>query len=497
VARAITLFPGQWADLPLAVLAEKAASWGYDGLELAWWGDHFEVDKALADDNYCKAKRELLKKHGLQVFAISTHLVGQAVCDNIDERHKAILPPDVWGDGEPEGVRKRVVKKTPETGWAAKKLGVKAVNGFTARLIPHLLYSFPLVTPNMVETGYNDSAERWRPVLDTFKAEGIEFGLDANPMEFAFDPACAGCGIEIEAVEAEATGFGLGIQPREAVCVDAETWDSRGCFRARRSTGSGRRNSAFTAGANSTTGGSANGGFCNRRSGLTKGAGAGAVHGGWSHPRDPLVSVFYSRKDEPLKNRLVKHLGVLQREGLFSLWHDRCIDPGDDWFPGIEQAIADSNIAFLMISADFLDSDFIRREEVPRLLARRQEDGLLVLPIIVGPCSWREVGWLSRMNVMPKDAHPIAGGTKYQIDAQFAEIADEVAKIIRGENAKPRRQGCLHVGVDKESIGGEEGLDAVIRFLRALQRRFIALGANGFDISVTISARGLTKGGVQ
>ena len=70
MARPVTLFTGQWADLPLEVLAEKAASWGYDGLELACWGDHFEVDKALADDKYCKAKRDMLKKHGLQVFAI-------------------------------------------------------------------------------------------------------------------------------------------------------------------------------------------------------------------------------------------------------------------------------------------------------------------------------------------------------------------------------------------------------------------------------------------
>lgn len=91
--RAVTLFTGQWADLPLEKLAKKAASWGYDGLELACWGDHFDVDKALTDKSYCKAKRAMLKKYGLKVYAISTHLCGQAVCDNIDERHKAILPP--------------------------------------------------------------------------------------------------------------------------------------------------------------------------------------------------------------------------------------------------------------------------------------------------------------------------------------------------------------------------------------------------------------------
>jgi sugar phosphate isomerase/epimerase len=124
MARPVTLFTGQWADLPLEVLAAKAAGWGYDGLELACWGDHFEVDKALADEKYCEAKRKLLKKHGLEVYAISAHLVGQAVCDNIDGRHKSILPADVWGDGEPEGVRKRAAQKTWRQGrqWFYRQL---------------------------------------------------------------------------------------------------------------------------------------------------------------------------------------------------------------------------------------------------------------------------------------------------------------------------------------------------------------------------------------
>jgi len=191
MARPVTLFTGQWADLPLEVLAEKAAGWGYDGLELACWGDHFEVDKALKDDNYCKAKRELLKKNGLQVFAISTHLVGQAVCDNIDERHKAILPPDVWGDGDPESVRKRAAKAVVQAAKAAKKLGVKVVNGFTGSSIWHAVYSFPPAPPQMIEAGYEDFARRWTPILDAFKAEGVKFGLEVHPTEIAFDIASA------------------------------------------------------------------------------------------------------------------------------------------------------------------------------------------------------------------------------------------------------------------------------------------------------------------
>src|SRR5437868_10468718 len=83
-ARPVTLFTGQWADLPLETLAQKVSAWGFDGLELACWGDHFEVDKALESDSYVREKRDLLDKYNLKYFAISNHLVGQCVCDPID-----------------------------------------------------------------------------------------------------------------------------------------------------------------------------------------------------------------------------------------------------------------------------------------------------------------------------------------------------------------------------------------------------------------------------
>jgi len=196
MARVVTLFTGQWADLPLADLAEKAAGWGYEGLELACWGDHFEVDKALADDNYCKEKRALLDKHGLKVFAISTHLVGQAVCDNIDARHQSILPPDIWGDGDPAGVQKRAAQGVIDAAKAAKKLGVDVVNGFTGSSIWHYLYSFPPVTADMIDAGYADFAKRFTPILDAFKKEGVKFGLEVHPTEIAFDIASAERAVE-------------------------------------------------------------------------------------------------------------------------------------------------------------------------------------------------------------------------------------------------------------------------------------------------------------
>ena len=110
MARPVTLFTGQWADLSLPELAAKAAEMGYDGVELACWGDHFDVDKAAISKKYCQERWEILGDNGLTCFSISSHLVGQAICDLKDERHKAILPPDVWGEGNPEKVRKRAAK---------------------------------------------------------------------------------------------------------------------------------------------------------------------------------------------------------------------------------------------------------------------------------------------------------------------------------------------------------------------------------------------------
>lgn len=185
MARPVTLFTGQWADLPLETLCKKAKKFGYDGLELACWGDHFEVAKA--DEKYCKAKHKLLESSGLKVFAISTHLVGQAVCDNIDERHKAILPDYIWGEGKPEKVRQRAAEEVIKTARAAKRFGVNIVNGFTGSPIWHLLYSFPSVPPQMIENGYREVARRWLPILDEFKKLGVKYALEVHPTEIAFD----------------------------------------------------------------------------------------------------------------------------------------------------------------------------------------------------------------------------------------------------------------------------------------------------------------------
>ena len=203
MARPVTIFTGQWADLPLAELAPKVKAMGYDGLELACWGDHFDIDRALSEPDYIPAQWALLEQHGLTCCALSAHLVGQAVCDRIDERHQAILPADVWGDGDPEGVRCRAAEKMKAAARAARKFFdakpksapggdfPAVVNGFTGSSIWHALYAFPPTSQAYLEQGFADFAARWLPILDVFEQENVNFALEVHPTEIAFDIASA------------------------------------------------------------------------------------------------------------------------------------------------------------------------------------------------------------------------------------------------------------------------------------------------------------------
>ncbi|MBK7645393.1 MAG: sugar phosphate isomerase/epimerase [Planctomycetes bacterium] len=200
--RPLCLFTGQWADLPLESLAKKAKSFGYDGLELACWGDHFEVQRALKDKSYAKKHWDLLQDNGLISLVVSNHLVGQAVSDPIDERHKQILPEHVWKDGDPKGVKKRAQQEMIDTGKAArlffdaapkavkeqlKRSGRTTVVGFTGSPIWHMAYAFPPHTPSAVEKGFAQFAADWKPILDAYEKLDVCFALEVHPTEIAFD----------------------------------------------------------------------------------------------------------------------------------------------------------------------------------------------------------------------------------------------------------------------------------------------------------------------
>lgn len=194
--RPVTLFTGQWADLPLAELALKASKMGYDGLELACWGDHMDVFQAAADLDYCANQKELLAEHGLQCHALSNHLAGQLVCDlNNDARSDSFAPTDCAGDAEKK--RAWAIEAMKNTARAAKNMGVPVVNGFTGSSIWHLLYSFPPASAQMIDEGFKQFAQLWNPILDVFDECEVKFALEVHPTEIAFDIATAQRALEV------------------------------------------------------------------------------------------------------------------------------------------------------------------------------------------------------------------------------------------------------------------------------------------------------------
>lgn len=235
MSRPVTLFTGQWADLPLEKLAKLVKEMGYDGMELACWGDHFDVNAATgmsaseflagarpdpaAGAEYRKQKWELLGDTGLNAWAISAHLVGQAVCDLVDPRHKCILPAEIWGSGvstypgqigyeadEAEAIRQRAAAQLQLTMYASRYFmddkpdtlrgydfgsTPSVVNGFTGSSIWGMIYAFPPTDQSHWSAGFTDFAKRFDPILGTCKQQNVRFALEVHPTEIAFDIATA------------------------------------------------------------------------------------------------------------------------------------------------------------------------------------------------------------------------------------------------------------------------------------------------------------------
>jgi sugar phosphate isomerase/epimerase len=208
--RPVLLFTGQWADVPLEELAARASEWGYQGLDLCCWGDHFEVQRALSEPDYCHQKLDLVNRHDLTVAVVSNHRVGQAVCDPIDARHQKLLPEYVWGDGNPEGVRQRAAEEMMATVQAAQKLGISVVGGFTGSSLWSYIAGYPGPDPDTIREGFQDFAHRWQPILEVCRDAGIRFAFEVHPGQIAFDLHSAA--LALEAVE-DREEFGFTFDP--------------------------------------------------------------------------------------------------------------------------------------------------------------------------------------------------------------------------------------------------------------------------------------------
>jgi len=185
MARPVTIFTGQWADLPFEEACKLISSMGYDGVELCTWGDHMDVFKVVEDPAHLKYKKDTLAKYNLVCHAISCHLAGQCVGDAIDERHNGFAPSSAAGN--PEAIRNWAIEHCKQTARAAKALGIKVVTGFMGSPIWNYWYSFPQTTEKMVEDGFQRIADLWNPIFDVFDECGVRFALEVHPTEIAYD----------------------------------------------------------------------------------------------------------------------------------------------------------------------------------------------------------------------------------------------------------------------------------------------------------------------
>lgn len=183
--RPVTLFTGQWADLPFDEMCAKASEMGYDGLELATWGNHVSAKRAAVDMEYVNSLKASLEKHNLKAWAISAHLSGQLVGDVLDSRHNGFAPSSVAD--QPEKMREWAIQEVKDTILAAKNLGIKTITGFMGSPIWAYWYSFPQTSQTMVDEGYATIVERWTPLFDEMDKYGILFALEVHPTEIAFD----------------------------------------------------------------------------------------------------------------------------------------------------------------------------------------------------------------------------------------------------------------------------------------------------------------------
>jgi len=154
-----------------------------------------------------------------------------------------------------------------------------------------------------------------------------------------------------------------------------------------------------------------------------------------------LLKVFtsYSHQDARQMKKLQTHLAVLHNMGnddesttySVEFWNDQQISAGQDWEPAIEQAMSDATVSILLISANFLNSNFILKKEVPTLLERRKNEDMKVVPILAKACAWEAEPWLRKMQIRPQDAKPVwRSGGRYA-DEELALIVMEIWGFLK------------------------------------------------------------------
>ena len=174
----------------------------------------------------------------------------------------------------------------------------------------------------------------------------------------------------------------------------------------------------------------------------------------------PTVFICYSRDDKRLKDRVVRHL--LSRQTRASdVWHDQ-LSRRAGLVPEIQKAMERARVAILLISHNFLTSDFILREEVPNLLKRREKEGMKIVPVLLSDCDWQAVEWLAAMQIRPDPKRPLKSLKGDKLDDALTKIVQEV----RGLLASPTPKGPDPASVTKPAESNEQKRSEVLNKLK-------------------------------
>ncbi|HEY7415977.1 MAG TPA: toll/interleukin-1 receptor domain-containing protein, partial [Ktedonobacteraceae bacterium] len=146
----------------------------------------------------------------------------------------------------------------------------------------------------------------------------------------------------------------------------------------------------------------------------------------------------YAHEDRAFIEDFRKHLRLMEREDLISTWYDASISPGQPWRSEVEQHLQSANLILLLISPDFLNSDFCMDVELPLALERSQRKEALVIPIILRPVDWEDASF-AHLQALPQNGKPIS--TWQDQDAAFKQVAEAIKRCIR-EQAVPATTKC-------------------------------------------------------
>ncbi|MEM9627100.1 MAG: FxSxx-COOH system tetratricopeptide repeat protein [Pseudomonadota bacterium] len=208
----------------------------------------------------------------------------------------------------------------------------------------------------------------------------------------------------------------------------------------------------------------------------------------------PTIFISYSHKDEdPWKTYVADHLGVAAKQDRFEVWDDRRIGGGEDWLHKIETALSKCSIAILLVSHNFLNSDFILNKETKELLKRRSSDGITIYPILIRDCNWKTVEWLQGMNLQPRDGKPLWSFEGSARDTEMTRICQEIEETLDsgtqdGHEANPTKDELARFNVphrrNPNFTGRVEILDQLRERLRsgkpaALVQAIAGLGGVG------------------